>query len=89
MALPGTSEYETGLALDIVAADRSRNEEAYRWLFDHAWEYGFALRYPAGKTGTTGIEYEPWHYRYVGEGPAREMREQGLCLEEYLAQKAG
>lgn len=88
-AQPGTSEHETGLALDIIAADRSRNEEAYRWLFDHAWEYGFALRYPAGKTEITGIEYEPWHYRYVGEGPAREMWEQGLCLEEYLERKAG
>ena len=65
-----------------------RNEEAYQWLFDNAWKYGFALRYPAGKTGTTGIEYEPWHFRYVGREVSLDMKDTGLCLEEYLGAPA-
>jgi D-alanyl-D-alanine carboxypeptidase len=51
---------------------------------EHAWEYGFVLRYPKGKIDVTGIIYEPWHYRYVGKEVAKELHESGLTLEEYL-----
>ena len=52
----------------------------------HCWEYGFILRYPTDKSDLTGVGYEPWHYRYVGEEAAKAITEQGICLEEYLAQ---
>ena len=85
VALPGTSEHELGLAVDIIAdGTKCGNETVYRWLRENAPEYGFILRYPADKTELTGIEYEPWHYRYVGQAAAKEMTEQGICLEEYL-----
>ena len=51
---------------------------------EHCWEYGFILRYPEGKSDVTGIIYEPWHYRYVGREAAQAIRDQGVCLEEYL-----
>ena len=91
VAVPGTSEHQTGLALDIVDASYQHLDEAQedtqvqQWLMEHSWEYGFVLRYPNGKSETTGIIYEPWHYRYVGREAAREMTELGLCLEEYVA----
>ena len=67
VAIPGTSEHELGLAVDINAdKERSSNEEVYDWLAENAWRYGFILRYPQGKEDITGIDYEPWHYRYVG-----------------------
>ena len=85
MAEPGTSEHELGLAIDINAdLDRSTSDEVYGWLAQNAWKYGFVLRYPADKTDITGIDYEPWHYRYVGQEAAKEMHKKGLCLEEYL-----
>ncbi len=90
VALPGTSEHQLGLALDIVDInnqhlDRSQEDTpVQRWLMAHSWEYGFILRYPNDKSGVTGIIYEPWHYRYVGREAAREIYESGLCLEEYL-----
>ena len=90
VAVPGTSEHQLGLAVDIVDLnnqnlDESQEETAVqKWLMDHSWEYGFILRYPGGKSETTGIIYEPWHYRYVGQAAAREIYTQGLCLEEYL-----
>jgi len=92
VAPPGTSEHETGLAVDIVSLDYQALDEAQantpeqRWLMENSWKYGFILRYPADKTEITGIGYEPWHYRYVGEEAAMEMRERGLCLEEYVEQ---
>ena len=52
---------------------------------EHCWAYGFILRYPTDKVELTGVNYEPWHYRYVGSA-AEEIRELGVCLEEYLAQ---
>lgn len=91
VALPGTSEHQTGLALDIVSADYQLLDEQQaqtpeqQWLMAHCWEYGFVLRYPTDKCAVTGIGYEPWHYRYVGKEAAREMQQKGLCLEEYLA----
>ena len=50
---------------------------------EHCWEYGFILRYPNDKSEITGIGYEPWHYRYVGREVALDIRDSGLCLEEY------
>lgn len=90
VAIPGTSEHELGLALDIVDASYqklNKDQEAtpaQQWLMAHCWEYGFILRYPNDKTEQTGIIYEPWHYRYVGKELAMELFESGLCLEEYL-----
>ncbi len=84
VAVPGTSEHELGLAVDINAdKDNSANDEVYDWLYENAYRYGFILRYPFGKSYITGIDYEPWHYRYVGEY-AEEIHKSGLCLEEWL-----
>ena len=85
VALPGTSEHQLGIAVDINA-DKSKcgNDEVYTWLAENAYMYGFILRYPMGKQGITGTSYEPWHYRYVGEKVAEEIYEQGICLEEYF-----
>ena len=55
-----------------------------QWLREHSWEYGFILRYPQGTTEITGIVYEPWHYRYVGQEMAAEIHELGITLEEYV-----
>jgi len=85
-----TSEHQTGLALDIVSPSHtSRNSafdgtQAFRWLEENAGGYGFILRYPEGKTEITGVIYEPWHWRYVGDKAAAEIGESGLCLEEYM-----
>lgn len=85
VAKPGTSEHELGLAVDINAdLDRSTSDEVYTWLAENAWQYGFILRYPDDKTDITGIDYEPWHYRYVGRTAAKVIYEKGICLEEYL-----
>ena len=90
VAPPGTSEHQTGLAVDIVAESYQLLDEAQedtaeqQWLMEHCWEYGFILRYPTDKSAVTGIGYEPWHYRYVGEEAAAAMHRSGECLEEYL-----
>lgn len=90
VAAPGTSEHQTGLAVDLVAASyqvldkKQEQTKEQKWLMEHCWEYGFILRYPSDKSAITGIGYEPWHYRYVGKEAAKAMRESGLCLEEYL-----
>lgn len=85
VALPGTSEHQLGIAVDINA-DKSKcsNEDVYGWLAENAYKYGFVLRYPPGKQKITGTSYEPWHYRYVGEEAAKEIYERGICLEEYF-----
>lgn len=93
VAVPGTSEHQLGLAVDLVdnhnwSLDESQEAmPAQQWLIKHSWEYGFILRYPEDKGELTGIIYEPWHYRYVGKEAARVIHQQGLCLEEYLAQR--
>lgn len=85
VALPGTSEHELGLAVDINAVEgKSESEEVYSWLAENAYKYGFIMRYPENKTDITGKDYEPWHYRYVGKTAAKEIYESGECLEEYL-----
>ncbi|MCH9276033.1 M15 family metallopeptidase [Bifidobacterium amazonense] len=86
VALPGTSEHELGVAADINAvgaSDADANQRVYDWLATNAWEYGFILRYPAGKTSVTGVEHEPWHYRFVGAEAAKAIHESGIALEEY------
>ena len=84
VAVPGTSEHQLGIAVDINADIYNYGWEVYGWLANHAHEYGFIQRYPEDKTKITGISYEPWHYRYVGVEAATEMYEKNLCLEEYL-----
>ena len=85
VALPGTSEHQLGIAVDINADKiRSSNEDVYVWLAQNAYKYGFILRYPQGKENITGTDYEPWHYRYVGKGVAEEIYRDQICLEEYL-----
>ncbi len=84
VAEPGTSEHETGLAVDINPDREKSGDEVYEWLSENAHKYGFIKRYPEDKTEITGIANELWHYRYVGEKAAKEMREKNLCLEEYI-----
>lgn len=92
VAYPGTSEHQTGLATDIVATshqmldDSQADTPEQQWLMANCWQYGFVLRYPAGKSDLTGVIYEPWHYRYVGKEVAQYIMENGLCLEEYWQQ---
>ena len=78
VAKPGTSEHQLGLSADLTG------KEANEWLAEHCWEYGFILRYPEGKKDITGIINEPWHFRYVGTRVSLDMKDTGLCLEEYL-----
>jgi D-alanyl-D-alanine carboxypeptidase len=91
VTVPGASEHQIGLALDIVSDSYAYlNEgfgetEAGKWLAEHGCEYGFILRYPKGKEYITGIEYEPWHFRYVGREAATIMTEEDLTLEEFVA----
>lgn len=93
VALPGTSEHELGLALDIIDANYLQLDEGQeatftqQWLMENSWRYGFILRYPEGKSEVTGIIYEPWHYRYVGAEHAKEIYESGLCFEEWLERR--
>lgn len=90
MAQPGTSEHQTGLAIDILSSDYAsldegfENTDAHRWLLENISEYGFIIRYPKGKQDITGYAYEPWHLRYVGKQAATEINKKGLTLEEYL-----
>lgn len=94
VALPGYSEHETGLALDIGSwvnetfiYDFDNVAEFYELLANNAHNYGFILRYPQGKENITGYSYEPWHYRYVGINEAKEIYQKKLTLEEYLERK--
>jgi D-alanyl-D-alanine carboxypeptidase len=90
-AIPGTSEHQLGLAVDIIdtgiwgLVQEQEDLAGQQWLMENCWRYGFILRYPKNKTDETGIIYEPWHYRYVGIELAEELRECGLTLEAYLA----
>lgn len=90
IAIPGTSEHQLGLAVDIVDTRlwalewEQADLPAQKWLMEHCWEYGFILRYPKDKINVTGIIYEPWHYRYVGKELAAELHELGITLEEYI-----
>lgn len=89
----GTSEHHTALAADIVTPTHQgldvgfADTDAGEWLAEHAWKYGYILRYPEGKEDITGYLYEPWHFRYVGPLHAKLIKDSGLCLEEYLQQE--
>lgn len=85
--IPGASEHNAGLAMDICSlAESFENTKEFDWLDAHAAEYGFILRYPkdARSREITGVVYEPWHYRYVGVEAAKEIKSRGITLEEYL-----
>ncbi|HJV30984.1 MAG TPA: M15 family metallopeptidase, partial [Bacillales bacterium] len=85
-ALPaGHSEHNLGLSLDVGSTQAKMNEAPEgKWLENNAWKYGFILRYPKDKTAITGIQYEPWHIRYVGLPHSVIMEEKNFSLEEYL-----
>ena len=88
VARPGTSEHHTGLAADFnMADDKFENTEMYRWMTEHAEEYGFIMRYAGDKQDITGVIHESWHWRFVGINVAKEINRSGLCLEEYLEQR--
>ena len=75
---------------NLGAADTAFGDTSEaKWLAENAHRFGFILRYPADKTGITGVQYEPWHFRFVGREAATEIYEQGLCLEEYIASLEG
>ena len=83
-ARPGTSEHQTGLAMDVGWIDDAYGDTpSGQWLAANCYKYGFILRYMKGKESITGYKYEPWHIRYVGD-VAGDIYRSGLCLEEYL-----
>jgi len=85
VAEPGASEHHLGLSFDINVPGRSfSSTKQCAWLHEHCWDYGFIIRYQEGKTKITGISPEPWHIRYVGTEHSLIMRDENLCLEEYL-----
>lgn len=93
VTIPGCSEHQLGLALDILGSGHSNLTESFEettagiWLKENCADYGFILRYPKGKEYVTGIIYEPWHFRYVGKKYAKEIMDRGITLEEYLEGK--
>lgn len=93
VARPWQSEHNLGLAADLLFGGYSSLEEgmdktdAFKWLQQHCADYGFILRYPKDKVSITGVQYEPWHYRYVGEEAAHEIMSRNITLEEYLQEK--
>ena len=94
VAIPGTSEHQLGFAIDVYLDslynkygelnEHFEETEEYKWLREHAWEYGFILSYPKDKIKDTGIIYEPWHYRYVGVENAKTIRDSGKLLSQWL-----
>ena len=94
LAVPGSGEHCLGLAVDINSESHPQLEEAFGdtpeglWLREHSWEYGFILRYDRGKEEITGINYEPWHFRYVGEKAAEYLNRTGMCLEEFYIEES-
>ncbi|MCI5753948.1 MAG: M15 family metallopeptidase [Clostridiales bacterium] len=91
VAIPGTSEHQTGLAADITDQHYAYMNESledtalFQWMQAHCAEYGFIVRFPKEKQDVTGIMYEPWHFRYVGQEAAQYIMDNGLCLEEFVA----
>jgi LAS superfamily LD-carboxypeptidase LdcB len=94
---PGYSDHQTGLAADFVENGSSdftagfENTESGKWLYEHAWEYGFVIRYPKGKDEITGYTYEPWHYRYIGKDWAAKLHavSPDETIEEYFGVSGG
>ncbi|RKM62388.1 D-alanyl-D-alanine carboxypeptidase family protein [Butyrivibrio sp. CB08] len=89
VTVPGSSEHQIGLAVDIITDGYSTLDEGFgetaagKWLAENSSKYGFILRYPEGKEKITSIEYEPWHFRYVGVDAATVITDNDLCLEEF------
>lgn len=90
VAVPGTSEHHLGYAVDIIdtqiwdLVEEQETLEGQQWMMENCWKYGFILRYPKNTKDKTGINYEPWHYRYLGKEIAKEVHDSGLTLEEYI-----
>lgn len=83
--IPASSEHNAGLSVDIVSRDADfADTDEYKWLLSNAHKYGFILRYPENKVKATGVEFKPYHWRFVGVNAAKEMKKTGQCLEEYL-----
>lgn len=88
VAIPGTSEHQIGLALDVsnfseecvMRSDANR----FDWMHEHCYDYGFIVRYKAEFEEITGVTFEPWHLRYVGREHALKMRDMNIALEEYV-----
>lgn len=89
VAKPGKSEHQTGLAIDVTNEDRwfVKSTAEAQWLATNAHKYGFILRYPEGKENITGVAYEPWHIRYVGEKVAKKIYDEQITFEEFLEKK--
>jgi len=90
VAMPGSSEHQTGYAIDIIVRRNGKMIEKIDdsfseiiWLINNCYKYGFILRYPKGKESITGYNYEPWHYRYVGINLASKLHNKNMTLEEY------
>lgn len=94
LSIPGSGEHCLGLAIDVCSQSYQRLEEGFentkegKWLREHCAEYGFILRYERGKEEITGIDYEPWHFRYVGVEVAEYMMEKGISLEEFYIEES-
>jgi len=88
VAKPGFSEHQTGLCIDITnkSGNFIKGTKEADWLAENCYRFGFIIRYPYGKQNITGIEYEPWHIRYVGKEAAKYIYDNRITLEEYLAQ---
>ncbi|WP_245676778.1 M15 family metallopeptidase [Bacillus solimangrovi] len=91
VAIPGQSEHQTGLAIDVTSAEMNfkllesfEDTNEGKWLREHAHEYGFIIRYPKGKEETTGYQFEPWHIRFVGKEVAQILFSENLTLEQYI-----
>lgn len=87
----GASEHQTGLAIDIVCNDYPyldegfENTDAFKWLYNNCYKYGFILRYQKGKEDITGYNYEPWHFRYIENANiAKDIMDRGICFEEFI-----
>ena len=90
-AQPGQSEHQTGLCVDFITSEMNgnlteafENTEAFAWLAQNAYKFGFILRYPKDKESITGYTYEPWHYRFVGREAATDIYVGNMTLEQYL-----
>lgn len=95
VALPGTSEHQTGLAVDFAYYENGiyddnvkEDDKEAMWLKENAWKYGFILRYPKGKEDITGFNFEPWHFRFVGLELAKEIYMQDITLEEFYKNRS-
>lgn len=91
VARPGTSEHQSGLAMDVSCVSYGNQldqgfdqTKEFKWLSENAYKFGFILRYPKGKESITQYDYEPWHYRYVGIDIATKMFKSGICFEEFM-----